>query len=60
MAYDSSWAVPSKVSGNGDDVVSWHASSANTGRNYRSTTATFTASGVENKILTIVQNGKTE
>lgn len=60
MAYDSSWADPSKTSGNGDDVVLWSAKSPNTGRNYRTTTATFVASGVENKTLEIRQKGTTE
>lgn len=58
MAY-ASWVNPNKVSGNGDDTVSWSASE-HTGRNSRTTTATFAASGVENKTLTIVQSGKTE
>lgn len=58
MAY-ASWATPSKVSGNGDDTVSWSAS-AHTGRSSRTTTATFSASGVESKTLTIIQSGKTE
>lgn len=58
MAY-ASWTTPNKVSGNGNDTVSWTAS-AHTGRNSRTTTATFAASGVENKTLTIVQSGKTE
>lgn len=58
MAY-ASWVTPNKVSGNGDDTVSWSASE-HTGRNSRTTTATFAASGVESKTLTIVQAGKTE
>lgn len=58
MAY-ASWTTPNKVIGNGNDTVSWTAS-AHTGRNSRTTTATFAASGVENKTLTIVQSGKTE
>lgn len=58
MAY-ASWVTPNKVSGSGDDTVSW-TGSAHTGRNSRSTTATFAASGVESKTLTIVQAGKTE
>lgn len=53
------WAIPNKVSGNGDDTVSWSASE-HTGRNSRTTTATFAASGVESKTLTIIQSGKTE
>ena len=58
MAY-ASWASPSKTSGNGNDTVSWSASE-HTGRNARQTTATFSASGVESKTLTIIQSGKTE
>lgn len=58
MAY-ANWAIPSKVSGNGDDTVSWSASE-HTGRSSRTTTATFSASGVESKTLTIIQSGKTE
>ena len=58
MAY-ASWASPNKTSGNGNDTVSWSAS-AHTGREARQTTATFAASGVESKVLTIIQSGKTE
>ena len=58
MAY-ASWVTPNKVSGSGNDTVSW-TGSAHTGRNSRTTTATFAASGVESKTLTIVQAGKTE
>lgn len=58
MAY-ASWASPNKTSGNGNDTVSWSASE-HTGRNSRQTTATFSASGVESKTLTIIQSGKTE
>lgn len=58
MAY-ASWVTPSKISGSGDDTVSW-TGSAHTGRSSRTTTATFAASGVESKTLTIVQAGKTE
>lgn len=58
MAY-ASWASPNKTSGNGNDTVSWSAS-AHTGREARQTTATFAASGVESKTLTIIQSGKTE
>lgn len=58
MAY-ASWVNPNKVSGNGDDTVSWSASE-HTGRNSRTTTASFAASGVESKTLTIIQSGKTE
>ena len=56
----ASWVTPSKVSGSGDDTVSW-TGSAHTGRSSRTTTATFAASGVSpDKTLTIVQAGKTE
>jgi hypothetical protein len=59
MAY-ASWVNPNKVSGNGDDTVSWSASE-HTGRNSRTTTATFAASGVTpDPVLTIIQSGKTE
>lgn len=59
MAY-ASWTTPNKVSGNGNDTVSWTAS-AHTGRNSRTTTATFSASGVTpSPTLTIIQSGKTE
>lgn len=55
----SPWAIPNKESGNGNDTVSWTAT-PHTGREARQTTATFAASGVESKILTIIQSGKTE
>ena len=58
MAY-ASWVTPSKTSGSGNDTVSW-TGSAHTGRSSRTTTATFSASGVESKTLTIIQAGKTE
>lgn len=59
MAY-APWVTPNKVSGNGDDTVSWSASE-HTGRNSRTTTATFAASGVTpSPTLTIVQSGKSE
>ena len=58
MAY-ANWANPSKTQGNGNDTVSWYAS-AHTGREARQTTASFSASGVESKTLTIIQSGKTE
>lgn len=58
MAY-SSWVTPSKVSGSGNDTVSW-TGAVHTGRNSRTTTAKFSASGVEDKVLTINQAGKTE
>lgn len=58
MAY-ASWVNPNKVSGSGNDTVSW-TGSEHTGRNSRTTTATFAASGVESKTLTIIQAGKAE
>ena len=58
MAY-ASWVEPNKTSGNGNDTVAW-TGSAHTGRTARTTTATFSASGVESKTLTIIQSGKTE
>ena len=58
MAY-ASWVTPSKTTGSGDDTVSW-TGSAHTGRSSRTTTATFSASGVESKTLTIIQAGKSE
>lgn len=58
MAY-ASWVNPNKTSGNGNDTVSW-TGSAHTGRTARQTTATFSASGVTSKTLTIIQAGKTE
>lgn len=58
MAY-ASWASPNKTTGSGNDTVAWSAS-VHTGRSPRTTTATFSASGVESKTLTIIQSGKTE
>lgn len=58
MAY-ASWVNPNKTSGNGNDTVSW-TGSVHTGRSPRQTTATFSASGVESKTLTIIQAGKAE
>lgn len=58
MAY-ASWVTPDKVSGNGNDSVAWTGSN-HTGRSSRTTTATFSASGVESKTLTIIQAGATE
>ena len=58
MAY-ASWVEPNKTSGNGNDTVAW-TGQVHTGRSARQTTATFSASGVESKVLTIIQAGKTE
>lgn len=58
MAY-ASWVSPNKVSGSGNDTVAW-TGQPHTGRTARQTTATFSASGVESKVLTIIQAGKAE
>lgn len=58
MAY-ASWVTPSKTSGSGNDTVSWSATE-HTGRTARTTTATFSASGVESKTLSITQSGASE
>lgn len=58
MAY-ASWVSPSKQSGSGNDTVAWTAQQ-HTGREARTTTAKFAASGVADKTLTIIQAGKTE
>lgn len=58
MAY-ASWVEPNKTSGNGNDTVAW-TGQAHTGRSARQTTATFSASGVESKVLTIIQAGAAE
>lgn len=55
----ASWVSPNKTSGNGNDTVSW-TGQAHTGRNSRSTTAVFSASGCEDRVLTINQAGKSE
>lgn len=58
MAY-ASWAHPNKTQGNGNDSVSW-SGSPHTGRVQRTTSAVFSAAGVEPKTLTINQAGKSE
>lgn len=58
MGY-ANWVSPNKVSGNGNDTVAWTGQQY-TGRTARQTTATFAASGVDPKTLTIIQAGKTE
>lgn len=58
MAY-ASWVTPNKTQGSGNDTVSW-SGDPHTGRTARQTTASFNASGVESKTLTIIQAGKTE
>lgn len=58
MAY-AAWVTPNKNSGNGNDTVSW-TGTTHTGRTARTTTATFSASGVTSKSLTIIQAGASE
>lgn len=58
MAY-ASWVSPNKTTGSGNDTVAW-TGTTHTGRSSRTTTATFSASGVESKTLTIIQAGATE
>lgn len=58
MAY-ASWVEPNKNQGNGNDTVAW-TGQTHTGRSARQTTASFNASGVESKTLTIIQAGKAE
>lgn len=58
MAY-ASWVTPNKQSGNGNDTVAW-TGQVHTGRSARQTTASFNASGVESKALTIIQAGAAE
>jgi len=58
MSY-ASWLTPSKTSGSGNDTVSFSATE-HTGRTARTTTATFSASGVESKVLSVTQSGKSE
>ena len=58
MAY-ASWVAPNKTSGNGNDTVAW-TGQEHTGRSARQTTASYNASGVDSKTLTIIQAGKTE
>lgn len=54
------WLIPSKNSGSGNDTVSVTAGSNNTGRNVRTTTMTFSATGVPNVTRTVNQSGKPE
>lgn len=58
MAY-ASWVTPNKTSGSGNDTVSW-TGTTHSGRSPRQTTATFTASGTDPKILTIIQAAAAE
>lgn len=59
MAY-ASWLTTSKQAGSGNDTVSVSAASNNTGRNARSTTVTFKATGVADVTRTVNQSGKPE
>lgn len=54
------WLVPSKLSGSGNDTVSFSANSQNTGRNARSTNVTFSAVNVQDVIVVPTQAGKPE
>ena len=56
----ASWLTKSKSSGSGNDTVSVGAGSNNTGRNARSTTLTFKATGVSDVERTVMQSGKPE
>lgn len=58
MAY-ASWVSPNKTQGNGNDTVAW-TGQEHTGRSARQTTASYNASGVDSKILTIIQAGAAE
>jgi hypothetical protein len=58
MAY-ATWVTPNKTQGSGNDTVSW-TGAEHTGRNARETDAIFSASGVEDKVLHIIQSGKPE
>ena len=60
MAYDSSWLSPNKVSGNGNDTVTFSALSDNTGRNSRTTNVTFSAVDCTDVVRAVAQGGKPE
>jgi len=59
MAY-SSWLVPSKTSGSGNDTVNVTAGADNTGRNARSTNMTFKAANCPDVVRQVTQAGKPE
>ena len=59
MAY-SSWLVPSKTSGAGNDTVNVTAGADNTGRNSRQTVMTFKAANCPDVERTVIQAGKPE
>lgn len=59
MSY-SSWLIPSKTTGSGNDTVNVTAGSDNTGRNARSTNMTFKAANCDDVIRQVMQSGKPE
>lgn len=59
MAY-SSWLIPSKVQGSGNDTVNVSAGADNTGRNSRSTNITFKAANCPDVVRQVIQAGKPE
>ena len=59
MAY-SSWLIPSKTSGAGNDTVNVTAGADNTGRNSRQTVMTFKAANCPDVERTVIQAGKPE
>lgn len=59
MAY-SSWLIPSKTSGSGNDTVNVTAGADNTGRSSRQTVMTFKAANCPDVERTVVQAGKPE
>ncbi|MCR5714386.1 MAG: hypothetical protein K6F98_05605 [Bacteroidales bacterium] len=58
MSY-ASWVLPSKTSGSGNDTISV-SGSAHTGRESRSSSITYKATGVADVVQTVLQQGKTE
>lgn len=59
MAY-SSWLIPSKTQGSGNDTVNVTAGADNTGRNARQTQMTFKAPNCSDVARTVIQAGKPE
>lgn len=59
MSY-AGWLSPNKNSGSGNDSVVFSALSQNTGRNARSTNATFSANDVQDVMVQVSQAGKPE
>lgn len=56
----ASWLSVTPASGSGNGNVSVSTAAAHTGRNSRSTTVTFKASGVSDQVATVNQAGKPE